>query len=617
MKTTRTIVNLFILLIYPVLVMAQIDHLEPPFWWTGMRNPQLQLMAHGKDISSKNVSITYAGVELESICLVQNPNFMFINLKISPDAKPGEFDIQFNLAGNASESYTYELREREPGSSERNGFNNSDVLYLLMPDRFANGDPSNDEVKGMKEGLSRNEPYGRHGGDIKGIMDHIDYISGMGFTAIWLNPVLENDQPKESYHGYATTDFFKVDKRFGTNEDYRKLGELAKGKGIKLIMDMIFNHCGSEHWWMKDMPSTDWINYYPDYTITNHRRTVNQDPHASDYDSQIFTDGWFVPTMPDLNLKNPFMANYLIQNSIWWIEFVGLSGIRMDTYPYPYKVAMADWNKRVLEEYPDFNIVGEEWSENPAIVSYWQRGQTNSDGYQGDLPSLMDFPLQNALSRALNEPEDWGTGLIRLYETLACDFLYPDPDNLVIFPDNHDMSRFFMQVGMNVDLFKLGIAYILTTRGIPQIFYGTEILMTHTESNGHGHIRKDFPGGWEGDKINGFTGRGLTTQELEIQNYFRKILIWRKTNPVIFSGELTHFVPQNGVYVYFRHNRESIVMVILNKNDKEQLLKLDRFREVLGDNMKGTDVITGSEYDLKDSILIPALSPLILEIFKP
>ena len=614
MKTTSTIVNLFILLIYPVLVMAQIDHFEPPFWWAGMRNPHLQLLVHGKDISEKNVSINYAGVELESICLVENPNFIFINLKISPDTKAGKFDIQFSLGDRTSESYTYELRERDPGSSERNGFNNSDVLYLVMPDRFANGDPSNDEVKGMKEGLNRDELYGRHGGDLKGIMDHINYISEMGFTAIWLNPVLENDQPKESYHGYATTDFYKVDERIGTNEDYRKLGELAKENGIKLIMDMIFNHCGSEHWWMKDMPSTDWINYFPDYTITNHRRTVNQDPHASDYDSQIFTDGWFVPTMPDLNLRNPFMANYLIQNSIWWIEYVGLSGIRMDTYPYPYKVAMSEWNKRVLEEYPDFNMVGEEWSENPAIVSYWQRGQTNSDGYQGELPSLMDFPLQNALSRALNEPENWSTGLIRLYETLACDFLYPDPDNLVVFPDNHDMSRFSMQVGMKVDLFKLGIAYILTTRGIPQIFYGTEILMTHTEGNEHGHIRKDFPGGWQGDKINGFTGKGLTPQELEIQDYFKRLLMWRKTNPAVISGELTHFVPQNGVYVYFRYNKESKVMVILNKNDKEQLLKLDRFREVLSYNMKGTDVITGTEYELKDGILIPASYPLILEI---
>ncbi len=509
MKKSKILVYILILQFISIMTKAQIEHLEPPFWWAGMKNPDLQLMVHAGNIADTKVTISYEGVELKSISLVDNPNFMFIDLALSPDVKPGSFEIQFRKENETVASYTYELKERIAGSSQREGFKNSDVLYLVMPDRFANGDPSNDEIKGMKEGLDRNEPYGRHGGDIQGIIDHLEYVSEMGFTAVWLNPVLENDQPEASYHGYATTDFYKVDKRLGTNEDYRKLGELTKENGIKLIMDMIFNHCGSEHWWMYDMPSSDWINYYPEYIITNHRRTLNQDPHMSDYDSRIFTDGWFVPTMPDLNLRNPFMANYLIQNSIWWIEYIGLSGIRMDTYPYPYKWAMAEWNKRVLREYPDFNIVGEEWSLNPAIVSYWQKGQTNFDGYRGELPGLMDFPLQNALSVSLTEAEGWASGLIRLYETLASDFLYPDPDNLVVFPDNHDMSRFFMQVGMDVDLFKLGIAFILTTRGIPQIFYGTEILMSHTEGNDHGHIRKDFPGGWEGDKINGFTGRWL------------------------------------------------------------------------------------------------------------
>jgi glycosidase len=617
MNKTKLLVYTLTLQFICIIAEAQISHLEPPFWWAGMKNPDLQLMVHGKNISDTKVAINYDGVEVKSISLVENPDFMFIDLKLSPDVRPGNFEIQFKKDNEIIESYIYALKERMAGSCQREGFNSTDVLYLIMPDRFANGNPSNDVIKGMKEGLERNDPDGRHGGDIQGIIDHLDYVSEMGFTAIWLNPVLENDQPEASYHGYATTDFYEVDNRFGTNEDYRKLGELAKAKGIKLIMDMIFNHCGSEHWWMKDMPSQDWINFYPDFTLTNHRRTVNQDPHASDIDSRIFTDGWFVPTMPDLNMRNPFMANYLIQNSIWWIEYVGLSGIRMDTYPYPFKWAMAEWNKRVLKEYPGFNLVGEEWSENPAIVSYWQRGQTNSDGYQGELPGLMDFPLQNALSRALNEPEEWGSGLIRLYETLANDFLYPDPDNLVVFPDNHDMSRFFMQVGMNVDLLRLGIAYILTTRGIPQIFYGTEILMTHTEGNNHGYIRKDFPGGWEGDKINGFTGLGLSAQELEIQNYFKKLLNWRKNCPVIHSGKMTHFVPQNGVYVYFRYDDGSKVMVILNKNKNEQLLELERFREILRDSVKGTDVISGKEIELNDIILLPPLAPLILELDKP
>jgi glycosidase len=614
MKNPKFLIFTISLLFISVIAMSQIDRIEPPFWWAGMKNPELQLMVHGKNISDTKPVISYEGVEIKSFSLVENPNYMFINLELSPDVRSGSFDIKFMKGDDIFTSFKYYLKERITGSSKREGFNNSDALYLIMPDRFANGDPSNDEIKGMKEGLDRKDPYGRHGGDIQGIIDHLDYIADMGFTAVWLNPVLENNQPEASYHGYAVTDFYKVDRRFGTNEDYRKLGEIAGSKGIKLIMDMIFNHCGSEHWWMYDIPSKDWINYYPDWVITNHRRTVNEDPHASNYDSRIYTDGWFVPTMPDLNLRNPFMANYLIQNSIWWIEYVGLSGIRMDTYPYPYKEAMAEWNKRVLLEYPHFNIVGEEWSTNPGIVSYWQRGQSNLDGYQGDLPSLMDFPLQNALSMSLTESEGWSSGLIRIYETLANDFLYPDPGNLVVFPDNHDMSRFFMQVGMNVDLFKLGIAFILTTRGIPQIFYGTEILMTHTEGNDHGHIRKDFPGGWQGDKINGFTGRGLTSTESEIKGYFKKLLNWRKNCKPVQNGKLTHFIPQEGIYVYFRYNEEGKVMVILNKNDHEQILDLERFRELLYKGAKGREVISGKDIVLNDEILLEPMTPMIIEI---
>jgi len=595
-------------------VNAQIDRIEPPFWWAGMKNPELQLIVHEEKISDTQVEISYKGVELKSVTRVDNPNFLFVDLQLASDVIPGEFDILFHKNGKTIASYTYELKEREHGSANREGFNNSDVIYLVMPDRFVNGNPSNDEVAEMKEGLDRKDPFGRHGGDIKGIIDHLDYIADMGFTALWLNPVLENDQEQQSYHGYSTTDFYQVDARLGTNEDYKRLGKLAKEKGIKLIMDMIFNHCGSEHWWMKDMPTSDWINFYPDYVRTNHRRTINQDPHASDIDSKMMTDGWFVPTMPDLNQRNPFLATYLIQNSIWWIEYVGLAGIRMDTYPYPDKYMMAGWNKRVLEEYPDFNIVGEEWSLNPAIVSYWQKGQINRDGYEPNLPSLMDFPLQSALQRGLTEKESWDNGLIRLYEVLANDFLYPDPDNLVIFPDNHDMSRFYMQVGMDVDLFKMGIVHILTTRGIPQIFYGTEILMTHKESNSHGHIRKDFPGGWEGDKVNAFTGKGLSEKEIEVQNFFKKLLNWRKGNPVIHTGKLTHFAPENGIYVFFRYKNNKKVMIVLNKNKENFHLKLDRFNEILDENSKGKDVLSERVYDLKNEIVLPALTPLILEL---
>jgi len=615
MKSSRRfILIVFILFFVCFQTRAQVDRVEPPFWWTGMKNHKLQLMIYGENITETQVFLEYKGVQLDSVISVKNPNYLFIDLNLDKDVKPGSFDIQFKLKGKTQYSYRYTLHQRKAGSGNREGFNNSDVMYLLMPDRFANGDPGNDEVEGLREGLSRSEPYGRHGGDIIGVIDNLDYLRDMGFTAIWLNPVLENNQEQWSYHGYATTDYYRVDPRLGSNEDYRKLCEMAKEKGIKLVMDMIFNHCGSEHWWMKDVPMQDWINLYPDYAVSNHRRTTNQDPHASDSDKKLMTEGWFVPTMPDLNLGNSYLANYLTQNSIWWIEYVGLAGIRMDTYPYPDKYAMAEWNKRILEEYPDFNITGEDWTLNPALVSYWQKGQSNHDGYDGYIPSMMDFPLQNALFRALTEEEAWDSGLITLYEMLANDFLYPDPKNLVIFPDNHDMPRFYMQLNMDAELYKMGITYILTTRGIPQIYYGSEILMTHTEGNDHGYIRKDFPGGWRSDAINGFTGEGLTTQEKDMQDFFMHLLNWRKENTVIHTGKLTHFAPKNGVYVYFRHNMEKTVMIILNKNTDDTLLKLSRFGELIKSKKTGTDVLSRKEFDLQGNIKLPPKAALVLEL---
>jgi glycosidase len=462
--------------------------------------------------------------------------------------------------------------------------------------------------------IDREDPYGRHGGDLQGIIDNLDFIDEMGYTALWLNPVLENNQPQSSYHGYAITDYYKVDPRFGDNELYLELSEKASDKGIKLIMDMIFNHCGSEHWWMDDLPSADWINYYPDFKITNHKRTVNQDMYASQTDTELMTRGWFVETMPDLNQHNPLLKNYLIQNSIWWIEYLGLGGIRMDTYPYPEKEMMAEWCERVLYEYPNFNIVGEEWSENPVIVSYWQKGKKNHDGYRPQLPSVMDFPLQTALASALTEEENWGSGLVKLYEALAMDFLYPNPHNITIFPDNHDMPRFYMQVGMDRALFNLGIAYILTMRGIPQIYYGTEILMDHTEGDGHGYIRKDFPGGWEGDERNAFTGENMTEEALETQEMFKTLLNWRKNKEVIHKGDILHFGPADNVYVYFRYTEDEKVMVIINKNREEYTLDLNRFDEILEGAEEGREVLSGMKTDLgKGELDLQAMIPYIIE----
>jgi neopullulanase len=463
----------------------KLERVEPMFWWAGMKSPDLQLMIYGEKISTADVSLKYSGVELVSVTKVQSPNYLFIDLKLDKNVQPGKFDIQFKVGNKVVATYPYELKVRENGSANRAGFNSSDVIYLITPDRFVNGDPNNDWVEGMREKPNRNNKDGRHGGDIRGIINSLDYLQKMGFTAVWLNPVLENNMTDFSYHGYSTTDFYKVDPRYGNNEEYRELNDELDKRGMKLIMDMIFNHCGSQHWWMDDVPMSDWINNYPDYKITTHRRTVNQDPHASEADRKAMVDGWFVPTMPDLNQRNPFMEKYLIQNSIWWIEYVGLEGIRQDTWPYPDKDMMATWTKEVLAEYPNFNIVGEEWALNPAIVSYWQKGKINSDGYECFLPGLMDFPLQNAVSEGLRKQESWAGGLLQIYESLANDFLYPDSYSLVIFPDNHDMSRFFVQVGEDAALLKMGLAFFLTTRGIPQIYYGTEVLMRH-EGDEHG-----------------------------------------------------------------------------------------------------------------------------------
>jgi len=611
----RTVFSVIIILITLNLASGQIqlERVEPMFWWAGMKSPDLQLMVYGENISETDVSLEYPGVELVSVAKVQNPNYLFIDLKLSETVKPGSFELLFQKENETVETYKYELKAREKGSASRIGFDQSDVIYLITPDRFVNGNPDNDAVESMKELPDRTDRDGRHGGDIRGIINSLDYLQDMGFTAIWLNPVLENNMTQVSYHGYSTTDFYKVDPRYGSNEEYRELNDELDKRGMKLIMDMIFNHCGSEHWWMDDLPMNDWINHYPEYKITSHRRTVNQDPHASEADYEAMVDGWFVPTMPDLNQENEFMKNYLIQNSIWWIEFVGLEGIRQDTWPYPDKHMMTEWTQRVLEEYPDFNIVGEEWSLNPAIVSYWQKGQRNFDGYECHLPSLMDFPLQDAVSRALRENEDWGSGLVTLYELLANDFLYPDPDNLVVFPDNHDMSRFFVQMGEDVELLKMGIAYFLTTRGIPQLYYGTEVLMSHPGDH-HGDIRAEFPGGWADHDINAFTGEGLTTEQKEVQNYISTIQNWRKNKAVIHHGKLMHFVPENGIYTYFRYNENEVVMVVLNKNQEEKTLPTERFSEIIEGYSSGKEIITSESISDISEIKVSAKAAMIIEL---
>ena len=593
---------------------SRVERIEPASWWVGMKDDRVQLMLHGERIADLEPAISRAGVTLERVERVANPNYLYLNLRIAPDAQPGNVPIEFRAGRRVVERHAYPLAARRDGSAKRRGFGPADAIYLLMPDRFANGNPRNDTVRGYADGLVRSEPYGRHGGDLAGIEQHLDYIAGLGFTQLWLNPVLENAQPEISYHGYAITDFYKVDPRLGTNEDYRRLSASARQRGIGSIMDVVLNHCGSGHWWARDLPAPDWFNNGGQFKPTHHVRETLQDPHAAEQDRSDYADGWFVETMPDLNQRNPHLATYLIQNTIWWIEYADLTGLRVDTWPYSDRAFLTEWSRRVMEEYPDINVVGEEWSGTPSVVSYWQRGRNPPDGYVSYLPGLFDFPLQEAVTQGLGEPQDWGTGMRRVYRVLAQDALYPDPYNLVVFPDNHDVPRIYTALRDRADLVRMAVAFYLTTRGIPQIFYGTEILMASPGPKNDGVIRSDFPGGWPGDARNAFTGAGLTPAQLDTQAYVRKLANWRKTAPAVHHGKHTQYVPMDGVYVYFRYTDAQTVMVVMNNNDAPRRVEPARFHERIGTATVGIDVVTGESRTLAPSIEVPAWSTTVMEL---
>lgn len=611
MKIITSYILFFYFSIFHIYAQEPIERVEPPNWWVGMEYNSIELLVYGKDIASYKVTLDgYEGVSLENVKTVENSNYLFISLNISEEALAGELLLKFNKTGSGSFTYSYPIEDRVVNRSKIEGFNSSDAIYLITPDRFANGDVQNDEVEGLQERLDRNDKGGRHGGDVAGIVDNLDYIKKLGFTAIWTNPILENNMPSYSYHGYATTDFYKVDPRYGSNASFKEMCDKASEIGMKVIMDMIANHAGLDHWWIKDLPSKDWINQWDTYTQTNHKKTVILDPYATKKDKKIFFDGWFVPTMPDLNQRNESMAKYLIQNTIWWIEYSGISGIRMDTYPYPDMYFMNDWTKAVMQEYPNFNIVGEEWVLRPTIVSYWQKGKQNANGYTSELKSVMDFPLQNALVNSLTDPDSWNA----VYEELGQDYLYPDPQNLVVFPDNHDMSRIFTQLNEDKELLKLALAYITTIRGIPQIYYGTEVLMKNRGTEDHGVIRSDFPGGWPNDKVNSFTGKGLNKSQLEIKNYVTKLFNWRKNNKAVHEGGLVHFASANNLYVFFRFIENEKIMVILNKDDDSMTLNVKDYEEVLEGNLSGKDIITDKHYKDVESIRISGKTALIIEL---
>ena len=551
-------------------------------------------MVKHPNIGNAIPKISYSGVTLNEVHKANSPNYLFLDLIISETAKAGKFNIRFKLQDDSELIQTYELKSREKSADDYVGFDSSDAIYLITPDRFANANSKNDEIEGLlQQGIDRTDGYARHGGDLQGIIDNLDYIENLGFTAVWPSPVLINDMPTGSYHGYAMTDFYKVDPRFGTLEDYRKLADNLRERDMKLIMDQVANHCGLYHWWMQDLPFKDWVNYQELYEenkdnwdwkttkTSNHRRTTNQDPYASKNDYLEMADGWFVSSMPDLNQRNPFMANYITQNSIWWIETLGLGGIRQDTYPYPDKAFMSNWAGAIMSEYPNFSIVGEEWSYNPLLIGYWQEGHENNDKYDSNLKSSMDFAMQKNISDALNEEESWDKGLVKMYEGLANDFAYTSPKDIMAFTDNHDMSRVFTQLKGDVVNTKMALSYLLMMPRIPQIYYGTEILMDDFDKPGdHGLIRTDFPGGWQGDSVNAFTGEGLSDNQKDMQTFLTKMLNYRKTSDAIHYGKTMHFAPQDGVYVMARISDNETVVHIINKNEEEQELELSRFEEL-------------------------------------
>ena len=607
-----------------------IDRIDPTDWFAGLKNPQVQLMVYGKNIAAvQRVATDYPGVVVDSVVRLDSPNYLFVYLNLR-QAKPGTMTLQFDKV-----KVQYQLKQREMAGDKRIGFDNSDVLYMLMPDRFAQGQGHQLQVKGMRPYKEdRSQPSLRHGGDLNGIREHLDYFNELGVTALWLTPVLENDSPDSdngysTYHGYATTDYYRVDPRFGTNDDYRRLCDEAHQKGLKVVMDMIFNHSGFEHPWTHDMPSKDWLNL-PQWLVeskgtsdargtsflqTSYKLTPVKDPYASQVDLKETTEGWFVPTMPDLNQRNPHLMRYLIQNSIWWIETIGIDGIRMDTYPYAFAEGMAQWMKELDEEYPNFNTVGETWVTEPAYTAAWQKDSRLSE-HNSYLKTVMDFSFFDKLAQAKNEETDaWWKGLNRLYNSFVYDYLYEDPTHVMAFIDNHDTDR-FLGNGHDSLALKQALALLLTVRRIPQIYYGTEIMMNGTKEKTDGHVRKDFPGGFPGDKHNAFTREGRTRAQQSMFNWLSRLLHWRRGNETIIRGYQTQFIPYNGIYVVTRRWHRNTVMTILNGTTQDAVLDISRYQELFDDGQdvsRVQDIPTGRYYDLTKNLTLKPRQTLVLE----
>ncbi|RNA62119.1 alpha-amlyase [Chryseobacterium nematophagum] len=596
-----------------------LDRVEPAFWWKGMKNPELQILLYGKNIANNEIQLS-DGVQIKDIVKVENPNYVF--LTINPNESPvSKFKIQVKKDKKIVESYEYELKQRDPNSANRKSFTSADAVYLIMPDRFANGDEKNDTVPGLTEKANRNLPNGRHGGDLRGIINNLDYIQKLGATTVWLTPVNEDNEKVYSYHGYAQTDLYKIDGRYGTNEEYKELSQQLNKRNMKMVMDYVTNHWGVSHWMIKDIPTKDWIHWFEDgdqgFKRSNYKTTTQFDTNASEMDKKEALDGWFDKTMPDINQKNPLVLQYLIQNAIWWIEYAELGGFRVDTYPYNDKEAMAKWAKAITDEYPQFNIVGETWLYTAGQISAWQKNSKTGEAanYNSNLPSVMDFMLYADMPKALKEKEGWDSGMNKIYNVFTSDFLYPDINNLMVFFENHDTERWNEIFNADVKAYKMGLTLISTVRGIPQIYYGSEVGMRgDKEKGGDADIRRDFPGGWKSDKQNAFNPLNQTTEQKEFYQFTQKLLNWRKQKEVIHYGKTKNFVPQKNVFVYFRYNEKESVMVVVNNNEKEERLDLKHFEESLKGYKEGIDIISDKEIVLQDILTIPAKTSMIIEL---
>ncbi|ALM49592.1 alpha-amlyase [Flavobacterium psychrophilum] len=594
---------------------AQIQRAEPPFWWSGMHNPELQIMFYGKDIAKYTPTVSN-NVVITGITKTENPNYVFVTIDTKNIAAT-DLTFSFKEKNKTAFTHKYSLKQRNANSAQRESYSSADMMYLIMPDRFANGNPNNDSDKSVNEKADRNNPSGRHGGDIEGIIKNLDYLEELGATALWSTPLCEDNDKGYSYHGYAQTDLYKIDPRYGTNEDYVRLSAEMKKRGMKLVLDYVTNHWGAEHWMYKDLPTYEWIHQFPGYSQSNYRMTTQFDTNASKIDRRQCVDGWFVPSMPDLNQSNPLVLNYLTQNAIWWIEYADLGGFRVDTYSYNDKAGIAKWTKAITDEYPYFNIVGEVWMHDQAQMAYWQKDSKIAaiQSYNSYLPSVMDFTLQDAFGSMFNEDKsDWDKGMQKAYDNFTNDFLYPDTNNILIFTENHDTGRFNEIYKNDFNKYKMAMTLLATVRGIPQLYYGSEIGMAGDKGKGDADIRRDFPGGWAGDSNNAFTKAGRTAEQQKFFEVTSKLFTWRKSKDVIHTGKTTHYLPHDNVYVYFRHNDKESVMVVINNSNESKTFGTARFGESLKNYKSGTDVVTGKAVNVTGDITMEPKSAIVLEL---